>query len=57
MGNRMIYTLLYFQGFFPGLIEVVFVLRPTGFLQRAFSDVGYKFVKDDFKFRVRNQWA
>ncbi len=40
------------QGFFPGLVHEVLVLRPAGFFQRAFTDVGYKFVKDDFKFPV-----
>ena len=47
------YVTLKLQGFFPGLVQEVLVLRPAGFFQRAFTDMGYKFVKDDFKFRVR----
>ena len=44
--------LLRISGFFPGLVHEVLVLRPHGFFQRAFTDMGYKFVKDDFKFPV-----
>ncbi|CAH1781907.1 unnamed protein product [Owenia fusiformis] len=36
--------------FFPALIEVVFVLRPTGFFARTFS--GWGWVKEEFKFKV-----
>ncbi|XP_070538296.1 guanine nucleotide exchange factor DBS-like isoform X3 [Ptychodera flava] len=39
-------------GYFPGTIREVFVLRPSGFLQRTFTDVGFKFYKDEFKFKV-----
>ena len=44
--------LFYLQGFFPGLVQEVLVLRPSGFFQRTFTDMGFKFVKDDFKFQV-----
>ena len=40
------------QNFFPGLIAVVYVLRPLGLLQKAISEVSNKFFREDFKFRV-----
>ena len=41
-----------FQTFFPGLISACYVLRPASFLQRTWSDLSYKFSRDDFKFKV-----
>ncbi|CAG2061862.1 unnamed protein product, partial [Timema podura] len=43
---------LQFQDFFPGLINVAYVLRPASFLQKALSEVSSKIFKDEFKFRV-----
>jgi hypothetical protein len=40
------------QNFFPGLIAVVYVLRPSGLLQKAISEVSNKFFREDFKFKV-----
>ncbi|XP_054708751.1 LOW QUALITY PROTEIN: guanine nucleotide exchange factor DBS-like [Uloborus diversus] len=45
-------VLLKIAGFFPALIQVVFVLRPAGFLQKAISGVSNKFFKEEFKFKV-----
>jgi hypothetical protein len=45
-------VLLKISGFFPGLIHVVYVLRPAGFLQKAISEVSNKLFKEEFKFRV-----
>nr|XP_006811250.1 PREDICTED: guanine nucleotide exchange factor DBS-like [Saccoglossus kowalevskii] len=39
-------------GYFPGTVREVFVLRPSGFFQRTFTDVGFKFYRDEFKFKV-----
>ncbi|XP_055936058.1 guanine nucleotide exchange factor DBS-like isoform X3 [Argiope bruennichi] len=44
--------LLRIAGFFPALIQLVFVLRPAGFLQKAISGVSNKFFKEEFKFKV-----
>ncbi|KAJ8926822.1 hypothetical protein NQ314_020670 [Rhamnusium bicolor] len=38
--------------YFPGLIHVVYVLRPGSFLQKALSEVSSKLFKDEFKFRT-----
>lgn len=40
------------QDFFPGLIHIVYVIRPNSFLQKAISEVSNKFFKEDFKFKV-----
>uniref|UniRef100_A0A1B6D890 DH domain-containing protein n=1 Tax=Clastoptera arizonana TaxID=38151 RepID=A0A1B6D890_9HEMI len=45
-------TLLKISGFFPGLLHRAYVVRPSGFLQKAISEVSSKFFKDEFKFRV-----
>ncbi|RZF49087.1 hypothetical protein LSTR_LSTR008373 [Laodelphax striatellus] len=45
-------TLLKVSGYFPGLIHIVYVLRPSGFLQKAISEVSNKLFKEEFKFRV-----
>ncbi|XP_075708640.1 guanine nucleotide exchange factor DBS isoform X2 [Rhinoderma darwinii] len=37
---------------FPGNLQLVIVLRPSGLLQRALSDIVFKFNKDDFKMKV-----
>ena len=36
------------------MITVVYVLRPSGLLQKAISEVSNKFFRDDFKFKVRS---
>ncbi|XP_039286746.1 guanine nucleotide exchange factor DBS [Nilaparvata lugens] len=45
-------ALLKVSGYFPGLIHIVYVLRPSGFLQKAISEVSNKLFKEEFKFRV-----
>ncbi|XP_051782278.1 guanine nucleotide exchange factor DBS isoform X5 [Erpetoichthys calabaricus] len=45
-------TLLRIAGSFPGNLQLVLVLRPTSFLQRALSDIVFKFNKDEFKMKV-----
>ncbi|KFO85529.1 Guanine nucleotide exchange factor DBS, partial [Buceros rhinoceros silvestris] len=37
---------------FPGNLQQVLVLRPTGFFHRALSDIAFKFNKDEFKMKV-----
>ncbi|XP_071991697.1 guanine nucleotide exchange factor DBS isoform X4 [Engystomops pustulosus] len=37
---------------FPGNLQLVIVLRPSGLLQRALSDISFKFNKDEFKMKV-----
>ncbi|XP_033936513.1 guanine nucleotide exchange factor DBS isoform X8 [Pseudochaenichthys georgianus] len=39
-------------GAFPGNLQLVLVLRPSRFFQRAISDIGFKMHKDDFKMKV-----
>ncbi|XP_053567830.1 LOW QUALITY PROTEIN: probable guanine nucleotide exchange factor MCF2L2 [Bombina bombina] len=39
-------------GAFPGNLQLVFVLRPSRFIQRAIADFGIKFYRDDFKMKV-----
>lgn len=46
-------TPCHLKNFFPGLIAVVYVLRPSGLLQKAISEVSNKFFREDFKFKVR----
>ncbi|EFX81870.1 hypothetical protein DAPPUDRAFT_21042, partial [Daphnia pulex] len=50
--NAVKATLLRLSNFFPGLIAVVYVLRPSGLLQKAISEVSNKFFREDFKFKV-----
>uniref|UniRef100_T1JN60 Guanine nucleotide exchange factor DBS n=1 Tax=Strigamia maritima TaxID=126957 RepID=T1JN60_STRMM len=50
--NSVKAVLLKISGFFPGLIQVVFVLRPTGIFQKAISEVSSKLFKEEFKFKV-----
>ncbi|XP_030065437.1 proto-oncogene DBL [Microcaecilia unicolor] len=33
---------------FPGNLQLVLVLRPTGFFQRTFTDIGFRFSQEDF---------
>ncbi|XP_071838182.1 guanine nucleotide exchange factor DBS-like isoform X5 [Apostichopus japonicus] len=40
------------QGYFPGVIQCVFVIKPKGFLQKQLADYRFKNFKDDFKFTV-----
>uniref|UniRef100_A0A8C9NJ90 MCF.2 cell line derived transforming sequence-like 2 n=1 Tax=Serinus canaria TaxID=9135 RepID=A0A8C9NJ90_SERCA len=37
---------------FPGNLQLVFVLRPSRFIQRAIADIGIKLYRDDFKMKV-----
>ncbi|XP_078513819.1 guanine nucleotide exchange factor DBS isoform X11 [Lissotriton helveticus] len=37
---------------FPGNLQLVLVLRPTGFLHRTLSDLALKFNKDEFKMKI-----
>ncbi|XP_055387523.1 guanine nucleotide exchange factor DBS-like isoform X2 [Condylostylus longicornis] len=45
-------VLLKISMFFPDIVHVVYVLRPSGFLQKAISEVSSKFFKEDFRFRL-----
>ncbi|KAK7805728.1 hypothetical protein U0070_010949 [Myodes glareolus] len=40
------------QASFPANLQLVLVLRPTGFFQRTLSDIAFKFNRDDFKMKV-----
>lgn len=40
------------QASFPANLQLVLVLRPTGFFQRALSDLAFKFNRDDLKMKV-----
>ncbi|XP_053518345.1 proto-oncogene DBL [Artibeus jamaicensis] len=37
---------------FPGNIHLVLVLRPTSFLQRTFTDIGFRFSQEDFMLKL-----
>ncbi|KAF5296920.1 hypothetical protein FQA39_LY12277 [Lamprigera yunnana] len=50
--NSVKTVLLKISVYFPGLIHVVYVIRPTSFLQKALSEVSNKLFKEEFKFRV-----
>uniref|UniRef100_A0A8C7MCL1 MCF.2 cell line derived transforming sequence-like 2 n=1 Tax=Oncorhynchus kisutch TaxID=8019 RepID=A0A8C7MCL1_ONCKI len=39
-------------GAFPGNLQLVLVLRPSRFFQRAVADIGMKLHRDDFKMKV-----
>ncbi|XP_030072097.1 putative guanine nucleotide exchange factor MCF2L2 [Microcaecilia unicolor] len=39
-------------GAFPGNLQLVFVLRPSRFIQRTIADIGIRFHRDDFKMKV-----
>ncbi|KAG7310761.1 hypothetical protein JYU34_003572 [Plutella xylostella] len=50
--NSVKTALLRISEFFPGIIHVVYVLRPASFLQKALSEVSSKLFKEEFRFRV-----
>ncbi|XP_063793486.1 proto-oncogene DBL isoform X2 [Pseudophryne corroboree] len=37
---------------FPGNLHLVLVLRPTGFFQRTFTDIGFRFSQEDFVLKL-----
>ncbi|XP_043361234.1 guanine nucleotide exchange factor DBS isoform X16 [Dermochelys coriacea] len=37
---------------FPGNLQLVLVLRPTGFIHRTLSDLAFKFNRDEFKMKI-----
>ncbi|NXH50326.1 MCF2 protein, partial [Dicaeum eximium] len=37
---------------FPGNLHLVMVLRPTGFFQRTFTDIGFRFSHEDFLLKL-----
>ncbi|XP_074048165.1 guanine nucleotide exchange factor DBS isoform X3 [Macrotis lagotis] len=37
---------------FPGNLQLVLVLRPTGLMQRTLAEISFKFNKDEFKMKV-----
>ncbi|XP_018422634.1 PREDICTED: probable guanine nucleotide exchange factor MCF2L2 [Nanorana parkeri] len=39
-------------GAFPGNLQLVFVLRPSRFIQRTIADIGIKFYRDDFRMKI-----
>ncbi|XP_067896258.1 guanine nucleotide exchange factor DBS isoform X4 [Heterodontus francisci] len=45
-------SLLRITGSFPGNLQLVLVLRPSGIFQRAISDIILRFNQDDFKLKV-----
>ncbi|GCB65035.1 hypothetical protein scyTo_0009912 [Scyliorhinus torazame] len=45
-------SLLRITGSFPGNLQLILVLRPSGIFQRAISDIVLKFYRDDFKLKV-----
>lgn len=45
-------VLLKIGGYFPGLIQAVYVIKPASFLQKAISEVRSKLFKEDFKFNL-----
>ncbi|KAJ3639462.1 hypothetical protein Zmor_002822 [Zophobas morio] len=50
--NSVKTVLLKISVYFPGLIHVVYVIKPASFLQKALSEVSNKLFKDEFKFRM-----
>ncbi|XP_065576219.1 guanine nucleotide exchange factor DBS-like isoform X3 [Artemia franciscana] len=50
--NAVKSSLLRISNFFPGLISAAYVLRPSGLLQKAISEVSSKLFREDFKFKV-----
>ncbi|XP_078265416.1 guanine nucleotide exchange factor DBS isoform X2 [Rhinoraja longicauda] len=45
-------SLLRIAGSFPGNLQLVLALRPSGIFQRAISDINLRFNRDDFKLKV-----
>ncbi|KAG8445093.1 hypothetical protein GDO86_010022, partial [Hymenochirus boettgeri] len=39
-------------GAFPGNLQLVFILRPSRFIQRTIADIGIKLYRDDFKMKI-----
>uniref|UniRef100_H0XKV7 MCF.2 cell line derived transforming sequence-like 2 n=1 Tax=Otolemur garnettii TaxID=30611 RepID=H0XKV7_OTOGA len=37
---------------FPGNLQLVFILRPSCFIQRTFTDIGIKYYREEFKMKV-----
>ncbi|XP_076261206.1 guanine nucleotide exchange factor DBS-like isoform X2 [Rhynchophorus ferrugineus] len=50
--NSVKAVLLKISVYFPGIIHVVYVLRPASFIHKAISEVRNKLFKDEFKFRM-----
>lgn len=50
--NAVKTVLLRIGSYFPGLVQAVYVLRPSSFLQKAISEVRNKLFKEDFKFKL-----
>lgn len=50
--EKIVKDVLCSQGSFPGNLQLVLVLRPNTLLQRALSDILFKFNKDEFKMKV-----
>ncbi|XP_037046122.1 guanine nucleotide exchange factor DBS isoform X3 [Bradysia coprophila] len=50
--NSVKAVLLKISVYFPGIIHIVYVLRPSGFFQKAISEVSSKFFKEEFKFKL-----
>ncbi|XP_078266324.1 guanine nucleotide exchange factor DBS isoform X4 [Rhinoraja longicauda] len=45
-------SLMRIAGAFPGNLQLVFVLRPSRFIQRTIADIGIRLQRDDFKMKV-----
>ncbi|XP_043927819.1 guanine nucleotide exchange factor DBS [Protopterus annectens] len=45
-------SLLRIAGSFPGNLQQVLILRPTGIFHRALSDIAFRFNRDDYKMKV-----
>lgn len=41
------------QNYFPKHVQVMFLLQPKGFFQRAFSDMKTKFIKEELEYKVQ----
>ncbi|XP_078206372.1 putative guanine nucleotide exchange factor MCF2L2 isoform X5 [Callithrix jacchus] len=37
---------------FPGNLQLIFILRPSRFIQRTFTDIGIKYYRNEFKTKV-----
>lgn len=44
--------LLQINNYFPKHVQVMFLLQPKGFFQRAFSDIKTKFIKEELEYKV-----
>ncbi|XP_048460265.1 guanine nucleotide exchange factor DBS [Rhincodon typus] len=45
-------SLMRIAGSFPGNLQLIFVLRPSRFIQRTIADIGIRLQRDDFKMKV-----